>query len=341
MRRTGRGVIDRLLAVVARLAAGGLFHTTEVEGFERIPKDRPVVLVANHFNGLVDAVVLVAALGRLPRFLAKATLWKVVPARPLLWLAGLIPVHRRVDDGAGEANMSAFAAADRALRGRGTVAIFPEGITHDQPGLAPLRTGAARIALGAAARGVSDVVLIPVGIAFEDKIALRSRVVVRAGRPLDVDRDVRELLPAGSIVSDDDHTAVRVVTDEMAARLRDVSPDFETFLEGSALALAAEVALRGELSRPREPVPLARREELAARLGDLPATSAPIFGLCAVYLLDRVFVLVSEWYGWHAVVARRAQLEEVMADRAELVADVRRFAADESTALEAATPGAG
>jgi hypothetical protein len=275
---------------------------------------------------------------------------------------------------------------------------------------------------------------------------------------------------------------VRRVTEEMTERLRDVSPDFDTFLEGSALATAAEVALREDRMRPNEPVSLARREELAARLGDLPADrrqqlidvlgrynlaldslhvtdeqlvprvsarsilarvvgilvavvllaplalagvlinaipaalvavaglavrepvtkgtvrllvglvvfpltwlavswldvgsaaiasllkvvtfplspivdtvfgregfwpsllvfiSAPVFGFCAIYLLDRVFALIREWYGWHAVVARRGQLAEVMTHRAALVGDVHRLAADEvmpATAEPAAEP---
>ena len=47
--------------------------------------------------GVGGSALLVAALGRVPRFLAKATLWSVLPARLLLNFAGVVPVQRRVD----------------------------------------------------------------------------------------------------------------------------------------------------------------------------------------------------------------------------------------------------
>ena len=68
------------------------YRSVEVTGRERIPSDRPVLVVANHGNGFVDPIVVASVLGRLPRFLAKAALWKVIVARPFLALAGVLPV---------------------------------------------------------------------------------------------------------------------------------------------------------------------------------------------------------------------------------------------------------
>ncbi|MEZ5140760.1 MAG: hypothetical protein R2711_18905 [Acidimicrobiales bacterium] len=70
--RTGT---DRAVALLARLISRGLFRSVEVVGFDDLPTG-PRLIVANHFNGFVDPVVLAGALGRLPRFIAKATLWK-------------------------------------------------------------------------------------------------------------------------------------------------------------------------------------------------------------------------------------------------------------------------
>ena len=41
--------------------------------------------------------LVAAALGRLPRFIAKAALWRVTVARPFLALAGVLPVYRTGD----------------------------------------------------------------------------------------------------------------------------------------------------------------------------------------------------------------------------------------------------
>ena len=47
-----------------------------------------------------------------------------------------------------------------------------------------MKTGAARIALGAFAEGVEDLVIMPIGLAFEDRVAFRGRAFVEVGMPL-------------------------------------------------------------------------------------------------------------------------------------------------------------
>ena len=209
--RTGT---DRAVALLARLISRGLFRSVEVVGFDDLPTG-PRLIVANHFNGFVDPVVLAGALGRLPRFIAKATLWKT-PGVPLLMRAvGVLPVHRTVDGGGD--NAGTFRSVIAELHHGHAVAIFPEGTTHDDQRLAPVRTGAARLALDAAADGV-DLAIVPVGITFEDKVALRSRVVVRAAPPIDP-AGASYLDPGGAPVGSEDHRV------HVAARARPVSGD--------------------------------------------------------------------------------------------------------------------
>jgi glycerol-3-phosphate O-acyltransferase/dihydroxyacetone phosphate acyltransferase len=163
-----------------------------------------------------------------------------------------------------------FEAAEGELRGKGMVGIFPEGTTHDRPQLAPIRTGAARIVLGAKEMGVEGLTIVPVGLWFEDKVALRSRVLVRAGEPMDVDRELAGIIPQGSTASDDDREAVVALTAAITERLRAVSPDYDTFLEGAAFSRAADIALRDDMRRPQQSVPLVQREPLATQLARAP-----------------------------------------------------------------------
>ena len=265
-----RRLSDRLFAVVAFVASRAAYRSVEVRGFRRIPKHRPVLIVANHFNGFVDPVMIAAALGRLPRFLAKATLWKVLPARPFLWMLGLVPVYRP-EDGAGVAkNIGSFARADRALLKGGLVAIFPEGTTHDAPHLERIRTGAARIALSAYAAGAEDLVIVAVGLTFEDKVALRSRVLVEAGEPFEMRAELAEFVVSGTAADDANHDAVTRLTEIIDAQLRRVAPDYETLREEGAFRGAAEVSLRSELGAPQRVVPMGRREDLARKLAAHP-----------------------------------------------------------------------
>lgn len=258
-----RRLLDTALAQLARLAVGLATRRVEVIDRDRIPADRSVLLVANHFNGFVDPLVVVAVLGRLPRFLARATLWKILPLRPLLGLAGVIPVHRRSDGGGGEANRDSFVAAVAALGRRQTVAIFPEGITHDEPRLATIRTGAARIALDAHASGVAGVVIVPLGLLFEDKVAIRTRVLARVGRVIELDDHAPELIADGEPGDDENREAVRRLTALLAERLREVTPDYADRWEHAELGLAADVALRPEPRSRHEPIPLVDRERRA------------------------------------------------------------------------------
>lgn len=251
-----------VLARLARLVTFFLFRDLEVAGRDRLPEDRPILVVANHFNGLVDPVVVASALGRAPRFLAKATLSRVLGLGPLLRAAGVIFVHRRVDGAGTGGNVDAFAAAHAALVDRDVVAIFPEGTTHDRPHIDPVRTGAARIALGARAAGAHGVLIVPAGLTFTDKVSLRSAALVQFGTPMSLD----DLVPAG--VGPADQDAVRGITTAIEGALRRVSPDFPDIETWLAFDQAAEVATRTR--RQLDPT-LSSRADLARRLVRAPA----------------------------------------------------------------------
>ncbi|HEX2165465.1 MAG TPA: 1-acyl-sn-glycerol-3-phosphate acyltransferase, partial [Thermoanaerobaculia bacterium] len=102
---------ERLLAGLARALLAVFFRRIEVEGEEGVPRQGPLLVVANHVNGLLDAMLVLAALPRVPRFLGKSTLWEIALLRPFLGWARVIPVHRPGDPGADPArNAETFAA---------------------------------------------------------------------------------------------------------------------------------------------------------------------------------------------------------------------------------------
>ncbi|HWC66700.1 MAG TPA: 1-acyl-sn-glycerol-3-phosphate acyltransferase [Acidimicrobiales bacterium] len=251
-----RRLFDAILHGIARLAVRLSVRSVEVQHRERFPTGVPVLVVSNHFNGFVDPVLLTTVLPRTPRFLAKSTLWKVWPARPLLAFAGAIPVYRPRDGGTPEQNRTMFRDAEAVLRADGVVAIFPEGTTHDAPQLADLRTGAARIALSAHAGGAQRLAIAPVSLLFESKLALRSRALVRFGRAIDMDT-------AAPSLPQDEREAVRRLTDVIDERLTEVVPPFADVWEEAELEEAAAISLR---SGEQREVPLGRQQELAEQI---------------------------------------------------------------------------
>ncbi len=284
---TPRPLIDLVLTVLARTVLRGFFRSVEVAGDVDVVRGRPMMVVANHFYGFVDPVVLVHVFGRIPRFLAKSTLFENAALRPLLWLAGVIPTYRQQDGSDTGRNVGSFDAATRVLARGGLIGIFPEGTTHDDPSIRPVRTGAARLALQAYADGVEDLVIVPVGIVFDDKIALRSRVLARVGAPVEVGDVVARLTAAGMAATSSDRDAVRTLTAMIEERLRAVAPDYREPRLPHMLRRAAGVACRARPGARVGQVSLADEEELARRIVTAgPAAVEEVDRALARYHLD-------------------------------------------------------
>ncbi len=232
---------DRVIGVLAMVLTHAFHRSVGVTGREHMPADRPVLVVANHGNGFVDPIVVAAALRRLPRFLAKAALWKVAVARPFLALAGVLPVYRSADGDRSSDNRSIFEACHRDLAQGSTVAIFPEGTTGDRAGLDRVRSGAARIALGALATA-PDLAIVPVGLAFESRVETRSRTVVMFGDPIEVAPFATSTTSAGDAADEaSGREDVVRLTGAIEAGLEAVSPSFASVDEREILRASARV----------------------------------------------------------------------------------------------------
>lgn len=82
--------------------------------------------------------------------------------------------------------MDTFEAVYRVLERGEAVAIFPEGITHDDPQLKEVKTGAARMALELEHRhgGKLGLQIVPVGLTFSAKELYRSEALANFGEPI-------------------------------------------------------------------------------------------------------------------------------------------------------------
>ena len=232
--------LDDAVARVVKTALGVFFRHVEVVGAERVPTGVPLMILANHVNNLIDPMLVMGFVGRRPRFLAKSTLWSHPVVAPILVLIGALPVYRRRDNAPMARNIETFGRCRSLLAGGSTVALFPEGISHNEPGQMPLKTGAARIALeaGDSTPGLGLRVL-PVGIVYEDKERFRSRVLVRIGEPIDPS-------PEQAAYAREPRAAVRALTARIAGALQAVTAPFASWEEARLIDRAVDLAVEGD-----------------------------------------------------------------------------------------------
>lgn len=176
------------------IALHWFYSSIEVVNKERIPSRGPVLLAASHHNALVDALIAVWISPRPLTLTAKATLMENTLLAWLLSLIGVVPLRRAADEKKkGEVvdasrNASSFDSLLTVLANGGVILIFPEGKSHSEPELAPLRTGVARIALEAKnVRGIAGLEIVPLGLSFEDKGNPGTTVLAEVGEPLLLD----------------------------------------------------------------------------------------------------------------------------------------------------------
>jgi len=188
-----------------------------VEGREHLKGTGPALMLANHANSMLDAVLLVLATKRSVHYLAKAPLFKVPVLGSILRGLGMIPAFRGQDDRSSvKRNMESLDLAAGYLSDGFDVGIFPEGKSHDLPMLEQVRGGAARIAMMAYEKGAKEVRIIPIGLNYEEKTRFRSSVWIRIGKPI----RVSEWLTRHA--EEHPKKAIRQLTADMDGHLREV-----------------------------------------------------------------------------------------------------------------------
>jgi 1-acyl-sn-glycerol-3-phosphate acyltransferase len=194
-------------------------------GMEHIPRTGPVIVVANHISH-ADPFALahyVYDAGRWPRYLAKASVFRLPLVGALLYAVEQIPVQRGTVDAA-----KALDAAVDAIRAGQCVLIYPEGTTTKEPDLWPMRgkTGAARLWLATGAPVVPVVMWGPERLFDPRTKKLRpipgTPVTVVAGPPMDLSRWADAPPTAPNLHEITDH--IMEVLRDMLAEIRGGTP---------------------------------------------------------------------------------------------------------------------
>ncbi|WP_309129400.1 lysophospholipid acyltransferase family protein [Microbacterium sp.] len=161
-------------------------------GADKLPREGAFVLAPNHYSEFDPLIVAIAVYraGRLPRFMAKETLFRVPVLGWVLKRTGMVPVARA--SSASSAKQTMQQSRELVQRGRGVI-VYPEGTLTRDPDMWPMRgkSGAVRLALA------GDIPLIPMAQwgtqhimgRYQKGISLwplRKKVQVMIGDPVDL-----------------------------------------------------------------------------------------------------------------------------------------------------------
>jgi 1-acyl-sn-glycerol-3-phosphate acyltransferase len=299
-------VIYRLFRWFTGIALHWFYSTIEVIGRERVPESGPVLLAASHHNALVDCLIAGWIIPRRLTITAKATLMDNAFLAWLFPIVGVVPLRRVSDEQSARTqgnisttrNADAFRSLLDALALGRMILIFPEGKSHSEPALAPLKTGIARIALEARdIRALRGLQIVPLGLSFEDKANPGTAVLAEFGEPVRMDE-------IGSI---DVESLTRLVEQRLALvslKSPSASPNRDSIKHGTGIRpLASPLAAWGELTH-RYIINIAR--DLAVRRSrspDDPAMLTIIFSLVLILLSYAVqFAVVTALFGpWWAL----------------------------------------
>ena len=209
-------MLYNFLKIIFKLALRVFFKEYKVINKTEIPSDGPLIVVSNHPSTFMDPIIVASLLKQDARFIAKGTLFNsVFKDWAMRNIMKAIPVYRKQDNPGKQLNNDAiFEQCFLFLEGKGTLIIFPEGTSINERKLRDIKTGTARIALGAEARNNFELgtKILSIGINYSDAPIFRSDVWI----------NVEELIHVSDYKEEyakDNRQAVRLLTEKIRSNL--------------------------------------------------------------------------------------------------------------------------
>lgn len=188
-----RSVIYEVLRPSVWSGINVFFRKVVIRNKHKIPTDRPVIIVANHQNALLDPVVLCVSSRRQLHWLTRADVFKNKQVSAFLHRINMMPVYRERDRVADlhDRNNAIFNECYRRMQQNAIIGIFPEGTHRGKKQLVPLKKGLARLVIGAYESGVRNLCILPVGLDYESFYEPQQDLIVTFGDVIEVEALVK------------------------------------------------------------------------------------------------------------------------------------------------------
>ncbi|CAO0791978.1 unnamed protein product [Mucor circinelloides] len=190
------GFAAKLCKEWARISLWSFFSDVRIEGYEEATtEDQPCIFAATHHNMLLDPAVLCKACSKeYLHYWAKSSIFVNKYATKFLNSVGCVPVDRESKD-----HLGLYQSTFDVMELNESIAVFPEGTSHTLPRISKLKDGASFVALEYA-KALKDkprynrhgklakpAVIVPVGIVYSEKSKYRSVIIVRFGKPIQME----------------------------------------------------------------------------------------------------------------------------------------------------------
>ncbi|MBO6517601.1 MAG: 1-acyl-sn-glycerol-3-phosphate acyltransferase [Bacteroidia bacterium] len=216
-------MLYRLLKIIFSFAVSKYFVRINVLNEDRIPMDKPMLLLPNHRSAFMDPIALATQLKRTTFFLARGESFNNSIMVKLFKRLKMIPIFRKDHNPEKtHQNKDIFRYCHKLMEEKGCLMIFPEGICQTKYVLAPLKTGAAKIALEAEHKNdyALDLHIVPVGINYSNPHRFRGNLTLNVGMPIKP-KDYKQAY------QEDAWKAVNQLTGDIDKELRDLIILFE------------------------------------------------------------------------------------------------------------------
>jgi 1-acyl-sn-glycerol-3-phosphate acyltransferase len=232
-----------VLKGIVRVFLAFFYPRTLLKGREFLMLRHPTLVVSNHPNTLIDVLNAAGRVSRPLFMLANAGLFRSKPAARLLSFLYSIPVERPQDvNGRPINNDGSFERCFYHLRRGDHLFVAPEGGSESERRLRPLRSGTARIALGAEASSgfTLGIRILPIGFTYQEPGRCGSALAVEVGCPVVV-KDWESQYRA------DPRKAYRDLTQHLETQMRSLLTDAEDASMDALLATLEKMQYSGKL----------------------------------------------------------------------------------------------
>ncbi len=253
-------MLYRVTKPLATLALKIFFRKIYFSKQARVPRDKPIILAANHPTAFIEPCLLACFLPRSLHFLVRGDLFKKPLHRKILMALQMVPIFRFVDGYKNlKQNHDTLEFCYQALKEDKALMILTEGTTKQTKRLRPLQKGAARIVFRCLELHMDkDIQIVPVGVNYTYADRFRSEVMISFGEPI----AVRDYL---SVYEENQVKGIHLLTQDIAEGMKMQLIHLEDPADDDLLEMLL-VLYRNNRTEPLFPILDAARERLEGEM---------------------------------------------------------------------------